>query len=140
MIFLINLFSEFCKNFEQKFKERKLKWENVKGEVWTKTIFEVFSKIKPNGLVAPVGEYMRIDYIWRYDYPTKYQVHGIELAVEHESQENKIEELIDNEVQHLIDVRAKNKIAIFYPSLGDEERLIAEISKRIKSHQDTHFF
>jgi hypothetical protein len=30
--------------------------------------------------------------------------------------------------QHLVDLKARNKIAIFYPRMGDEKDLIEEIS------------
>jgi len=68
------------------------------------------------------NEYMLIDQIWLEQYQE------IILALEHEHRGANINYLLDKEVSHLIDLRAMNKIGIFYPNLGNEKTLINNIS------------
>lgn len=73
-------------------------------------------------------EYLRIDLAW-----WNLQQNFIELAVEHESFEKRLPVLLDTEIQHLIDVRAKKKLVVVYPSMGDENPLVEYMGKRINS-------
>jgi hypothetical protein len=125
-------FNNFCKRFGERLKEKKLKWKSHKSIEWTNMVKEIFSDFQEKESYYGQEEYMKLDYVgW---YPSNYQVHGLILAVEHESQKNQIKELVNSEIPRLINIKAKNKIAIFYPTPGDEEKLIEEISKKIGTH------
>jgi hypothetical protein len=132
VVFLDNLFDDFCK-----YLDGKLRWSETKDREWTETIFRFFSE-KNLAEVIPYEEardYMTVDYTWRFN-PAKYSIYDIELALEHESQENDVAVLVNKEVQHLVDLKARNKIGIFYPRIGDERDLIEEIQRKIKNQSD----
>jgi|Deesub1362A_J573_1020465.scaffolds.fasta_scaffold02740_8 hypothetical protein len=124
-----SIFNEFCD-----YLDGKVKWSGRKANI-TKLIFEFFSKKfekeKVEELVTEEKEYMRLDYIIRYK-PPKYSSNEILLALEHEVSQKKPEILLSKEVQHLVDIKAKYKIGIFYPSTGDEEKLKRKIEQVIK--------
>jgi hypothetical protein len=132
MIFLDTLFDEFCK-----YLDGKLSWSESKDKEWTETVFGFFSQKNKLEIIPfkEAKEYMSVDYIWRYD-PNRYSTYDIELVVEHEGQEKDVETLISEEVQHLVDIKAKNKIGIFYPRLGDEKDLIEKIKHKIRSQSN----
>ena len=122
-----DLFNEFCK-----YLDGKLRWSD-KSSVWTHTVFGFFTEYnrKQHVPYVEVKEHMRIDYIWRLD-PSKYSRNDIVLAVEHENEVNNIEKLLSEEIRHLIDIKAFNKVGIFYINQGDEKDFINKISKAIK--------
>ncbi|MFQ5861156.1 MAG: hypothetical protein ACE5IG_06375 [Dehalococcoidia bacterium] len=74
---------------------------------------------------------MRVDYLWRYD-SSQYYMNDIELAVEHENVTAKLSDLIEGEIQHLIDLKARNKVGIFYIAQGDEEDFVKAVGERIR--------
>jgi len=130
MVSLEELFDQFCK-----YLDGKLKWserEN-KSRIWTSTIFNFFSELNKREPIPFVKEkeYMRVDYIWRYD-TSRYSTNDIELAVEHENVMEKIDTLLNEEIQHLIDIKARKKVGIFYIPQGDEKEFIKKIQERIK--------
>jgi len=132
MILLETLFGEFCR-----YLDGKLYWTKSKSKEWTDTVLSFFRKKNKTETIpyAEEQEHMKIDYIWRYD-PKRYLINDIELAVEHEGEENDVATLVNKEIQHLVDLKARNKIAIFYPRMGDEKDLIEEIQRKIKSQSD----
>jgi len=132
MIFLDDLFNEFCNHFDG-----KLKWEKPKGKTWTDSIFHFFSELnkEPTKQYLEAREYMSLDYVWRYG-PPRYSMCDIELALEHEGETYKTEEIIADEIRHLVDVKARHKVAIFYPSAGDEVILLEKIAKTIEDQSD----
>ena len=73
---------------------------------------------------------MRVDYLWRNN-----NTGDILLAVEHENAVSKIQRLLSEEIQHLVDLKAIQKIAIVYPSLGDVERLLVGFGRKLQSRQ-----
>ena len=127
---LENLFDEFCK-----YLEGKLKWseKRQKSKKWTETVFDFFKELNKGEDPSFVEkrEHMLIDYIWRRPMPT-FSTNDIELAVEHENEKKKIDKLINEEVQHLVDIKAENKIGIFYVSGGDEKEFIKRIQEKIR--------
>jgi hypothetical protein len=134
MALLEGLFDEFCE-----YLDGKLRWTETRRKEWTKIILKFFSE-KNQAESTPyieAKEHMRIDYIWRYDL-SRYSINDIELAVEHEHERPKIDVLVNEEIQHLIDIKARNKIAIFYPASGDEKELIEKISERIRAQSMKH--
>jgi hypothetical protein len=132
MILLDTLFDDFCK-----YLDGKLSWSESKDKEWTETVFGFFSQKNKLEIIPfnEVKEYMLVDYVWRYD-PNRYSIYSIELAVEHEGQEKDVQTLIGEEIQHLVDLKARNKIGIFYPRLGDEKDFIEKIKHKIKSQFD----
>jgi len=117
--------------------DHKLKWSGIPSvkSVWTKTIFSYFSDLRDRqGFKEYLLEeynYLNVDYVWIYDRKDYPQQHFIELAVEHENQRD-VKTFLTQEIQHLIDMKADNKIAITYPHIGREEPLIADICNRIR--------
>jgi len=128
VLFLDQIFDKFCAYFEG-----RLKWHDS-DERWTQEIFAFFSKENAAQIPLPYvenREHMEIDYIWRYN-RKRYSINDIELALESENQEKRVDELISHEIKHLVDIRAHYKIAILNPSMGDEDQLIDKISGTIK--------
>ena len=127
MVFLELLFDDFGLYFNG-----KLRWSRTKRSKWTDMIWEFFSERNQAESIPyiEIKEHMRVDYIWRYD-TSRYSTYNIALAVEHEAEERRVEVLVNEEVQHLIDLKAEKKIGIFYPARGDEKELIEKIQKRI---------
>ncbi|RKX65626.1 MAG: hypothetical protein DRP41_02945 [Thermodesulfobacteriota bacterium] len=75
---------------------------------------------------------MLIDAIWRYPTP-QYTDEGIQVALEHEISKRRVSDFLKEEIQRLIDIKAKYKIGIFYPSSEvDEKELKEGIEKKIK--------
>jgi hypothetical protein len=123
------LFTEFCH-----YLNGTLYWTETKDSEWTKAIWRFFSE-RNSAEPVPYEEaknYMTIDYTWRYK-PEQFSIYDVVLAVEHEGIENEVNDLTKKEVQHLIDIKARNKIGIFYPRLGDERELLREIERRIQA-------
>lgn len=127
MIDLKLFYNEFCE-----YLDGKIKWSKKKSEI-TKLVFNFFKERnqKENIPFIEKKEYMTIDYIWRYKMP-EYSHDTIALALEHEVSVRKINDFLDDEVQHLIDIKAENKIGIFYPTAGDEKALKDGIKDRLK--------
>jgi len=124
MKMLEEIFREYCKYFDG-----KLRWTQRKRK-FTAASLDFFSNLgKLKGNIREEKEYLRLDYVWHAE---KENSHHLELAVEHEN-ECKIAEFLSKEIQHLIDVKADNKIAITYPTLGDESDLVGIIQEKIKS-------
>jgi hypothetical protein len=127
MIDFNSLFNEFCE-----YLDGKIKWSGKKSDL-TKIMFDFFKgrNQKEHIPLIEIKEYMRIDYIWRYKTP-EYSSDTIALALEHEVSEKKINDILNNEVQHLIDIKAERKIGIFYPTTGDVKSLKDGIEERLK--------
>lgn len=132
-VWLDSLFEDFCQ-----YLNGKLNWSKTKPSEWTDTIWKFFSEKNRTESIPyiEIREHMRVDYMWRYD-PSRYSVYDIELAVEHEGEERKVDILVNEEIQHLTDLKARNRIGIFYPAQGDEKELIEKIQKRIKAQSMT---
>jgi len=124
---LNELFDKFCE-----YLHGKIKWKAPKNER-TSLILNFFSELNKSEYrpYKEETEYMQIDYIWRDVSSFPYQ--RIVLAVEHENDFN-FESFLGSEIQHLLDIKAENKIAITYPPVGDENRLIREVHERIKKY------
>ena len=120
---LEEIFEKLCD-----YLDGKLKWSEARKK-FTDAVLSFFSNLA-NQKENMIGErnYLTIDYVWRYETNS----HHLELAVEHENR-CKIDEFLTKEIQHLIDVKADNKIAITYPTLGEESNLIEGIRDKIKN-------
>lgn len=129
-VHLPKIFDEFCGYFDG-----KMKWSAAKDSEWTKTVLSFFSDLRAreekswSSKLLEIREYMGIDYIWRNEGTSgRY----IELAVEHENTGD-VKAFLEQEIQHLVDLKADNKIAITYPYIGDEERLMRGVHDIIRS-------
>jgi hypothetical protein len=71
--------------------------------------------------------YMSVDQVWRG------KPYELVLALEHENVGREANEVLSKEVAHLIDLRARLKVGIFYPNTGDERTLMNGISLRISN-------
>jgi len=131
LLSISDIYDEFCKYFDG-----KMKWSAAKDSEWTENILKFFSEFRASKEKLLVGyrlvearEYMSIDLTWRA--MTSSTSH-IELAVEHENTGN-VKPFLKQEIQHLIDLKADNKIAITYPHIGDEETLVRGVCDAIKT-------
>ena len=127
MIPLETLFERFCKCMDG-----KLRWSGKDAD-WTAIVRE-FLKSEAGSQTPPLGfkeEHLRIDFIWRR--PRESLVSQIELAVEHENVTRELKDLFDSELQHLLDIKAVNKVGIFYVNEGDESPFVEGVEKRIRA-------
>ncbi len=124
---LQEIFKEFCKHLNEKIKWAG-KGKTSKKEI-TSLVFKFFDE-KFKGLIK-TSPYMLIDAVWRYPTP-QYTDEGIQIAPEHEISKRRICDFLKEEIQRLIDVKAKYKIGIFYPpSEIDEKSLKIGIEKKL---------
>lgn len=129
---LETIFKEFCN-----YLEGKIKWsgkERTFREEITLLVFNFFDEVlsKKEGLIK-TSPYMLIDAIWRYPKP-QYTDEGIQIALEHEISKRKISDFLNEEIQRLIDIKASNKIGIFYPSSEPDEKELREgIEMKLKA-------
>jgi len=99
----------------------------MSGDDWTQLVLRFFEQeaAKENCLIE--SNYMLVDQVWRG------KSREIVLALEHENTERIVNRLLEKEVAHLIDLRSRMKVGIFYPSAGDEATLMKEIHLRISN-------
>lgn len=131
LVTLSTIFDQFCKHFSD-----RLKWSTRASAAaeWTHAIFNFFDELnkqQSRPFIKVETEHMKIDYLWRNTRNFPYQ--SIELVVEHENQ-FALDEFLKGEIQHLLDIKAENKIAITYPPSGDEARLFRDVKNRIKCY------
>jgi len=80
---------------------------------WTYTILGIFDDIGRSLGFKPKKEYLRLDQTWEIRHP---DISTIVLALEHENTD-RVEDILDDELQKLIDVKALLKVLIFYPNV-----------------------
>jgi len=140
-----DIFEEFCK-----YVDGKLNWAAMRDKEWTDTVFGFFGELtkkqspslSTNERLDEEGEggrnYMTVDYVVRgytLDGERRRYQHII-LAVEHENTGD-VPSFLKNEIRHLVDLKARTKIAITYPSYGDREDLFTGVQQLI---QDSSFW
>ena len=131
MIDLTSLFKELCE-----YLNGKIKWagkdKTLKTAI-TELVFGFFNqKISQKEGLIKTSPWMLIDAIWRYPKP-KYTDECIQIALEHEISKRKISVFLKEEIQRLVDAKAKYKIGIFYPSSDiDEKELREGIEKKLQ--------
>jgi hypothetical protein len=132
MVDLKNIFKEFCE-----YLDGKIKWagrnKTPKTEI-TAFVFNFFEeKLSQKEGLVKTSPYMLIDAVWRYPKPQSTD-EGIQIALEHEISKRKISDFLKEEIQRLIDIKAKYKIGIFYPSSEVDEKGLKEgIEKKLKN-------
>ena len=125
--------NEFFKMFQEKLSKATLpdSWEA--SAQWTTTILGIFHEIGRNLGFKPGKEYLRLDQTWEIRHP---DISTIVLALEHENTD-RVEEILDDELRKLLDVKASLKVLVFYPSVPamvyEEEFTIPEIQEKIRS-------
>jgi hypothetical protein len=132
MISLKTIFENFCA-----YLDSKIKWagknRTKKGEI-TELVFEFFDEelSRKEGLIKN-SPYMLIDAVWRYPRPS-YTDESIQIALKHEISKRKTDDFLKEEIQRLIDIKAKYKIGIFFPpSEVDEKNLKEGIEDKLKN-------
>jgi hypothetical protein len=121
---LETIFNEFCG-----YLEGKIKWsgkeQTFRKEI-TSIVFNFFDETlsKKEGLIK-TSPYMLVDAIWRYPKPESTD-ECIQISLEHEISKRKISIFLNEEIQRLIDIKASNKIGIFYPSSEPDEKELRE--------------
>lgn len=128
MIDLISLFKALCEYLNE-----KIKWagkDKISKKSITEFVFKFFDQeiSQKEGLIK-TSPWMLIDAIWRYPKP-KYTDECIQIALEHEISKRKISDFLETEISRLIDVKAKYKIGIFYPSSDIDEKNLREVIKK----------
>ena len=100
---------------------------------WTTVILEIFNEIGANLGFMPTKEYLRLDQTWEIRHP---DLSTIVLALEHENTDQ-VEDILDDELRKLLDVKALLKVLIFYPSVPaialEGESTYPQIQKKIRS-------
>ncbi len=100
---------------------------------WTNTILNIFGEIGRGLGFKPVKEYLRLDQTWEIRHP---DVSTIALALEVENTSD-VGELLDDELQKLLDVKAFLKVLVFYPHIPvtvvEDEFSFPEVQKKIRS-------
>lgn len=101
---------EFFESFRKKYSACTFpsKWDD--NTAWTETIFRIFGEMGRGFAYRPRREYLDIDMIWavRLD-----DISTITVAIEHDNGD--LGDVIDDELQKLMDVKAHLKVLMFYP-------------------------
>ena len=124
---------ELFKLFQETFSKTILPDSWQVSEPWTNTVLGVFDQIGRNLGYMPRREYLRLDQTWEIRHS---DISTIVLALECENTD-RVEEILDDELQKLLDVKAFLKVLIFYPTVPviveKEESTHPEIQEKIQS-------
>lgn len=93
----------------------------------TKSIFDFFATKATNMGYRHQSEYMTIDQVWWSE------ANEIVLALEHEGQVRNVGKVFEQEVRHLLDIKAIRKVLIAYVSEPDEKSLISNLVNWLKT-------
>jgi len=104
------------------------------ADSWTVTVLGIFNQIGRSFGYRPRKEYLRLDQSWEIRHT---DISVIVLALEHDNTDD-VNEILDDELQKLIDVKAILKVLIFYPivpitMLESGESTIPDIQEKIRS-------
>lgn len=104
-------------------------WNDNKA--WTKTVVQIFEEIGRELGYGPRTEYLDIVMTWAVRHE---DISAIIAAIEHENGD--LSDVIDDELQKLMDVKAYLKVLMFYPRmpvvLGKEAQL-PQIMEKVQS-------
>lgn len=124
---------ELFKLFQEMFSKATLPDSWQVSEPWTSTVLGVFGQIGRNLGYTPRKEYLRLDQTWEIRHP---DISTIVLALECENTD-RVEEILDDELQKLLDIKALLKVLIFYPVvpilMAEEEASYPQIQEKIRS-------
>jgi len=124
---------ELFKLFQETFSKATLPDSWQVSEPWTSTVLGVFGQIGRNLGYTSRKEYLRLDQTWEIRHP---DISIIVLALECENTD-RVEDILDDELQKLLDIKALLKILIFYPIvpilMAEEEASYPQIQEKIRS-------
>lgn len=119
--------------FQEKLSKTTLPDNWRSSEPWTTTILGLFGEIGRDLGFTPRKEYLRLDQTWEIRLP---DISTIIFALEYENTQN-VEDILDDELQKLMDIKALLKVLVFYPlvpaMMYEGEFTIPEIQDKIKS-------
>jgi len=124
---------EFYERFRDKVSQAQLpkSWEDSRA--WTDSVLAIFDEIGRDFGYVPKKEWFRIDRTWQIRHP---DISTIVLALEYENTDS-VEEILNDELQKLLDVKAFLKVLMFYPFLSiievEGECCYPEIQEKIRS-------
>lgn len=102
-------------------------------KLWTDIILGIFDEIGRGFGYIPKKEYLRLDRTWEIRHR---DISAIVLALEHENTDS-VENILNDELQKLLDVKAFLKVLVFYPVVPviemDGTCTCVEIDKKIRS-------
>jgi len=106
-------------------------WD-IKMHLWTKTMKNIFKKIGESyGYFVPDIEWMKLDQIWVL---SKEETDSIIVAIEHENKDS-FKNILEDELQKLIDIKAYVKILMFYDKKPSEKEIVEKIKDKIKTQK-----
>jgi hypothetical protein len=126
--------NELFEKFKGKFSKASLPDSWYALTPWTTTILDIFYEIGRDLGYTPNREYLRLDQTWEIRHK---DISVIILALEHENTSS-VSEILDDELQKLLDVKAFVKVLIFYPRFPlamfeTGEFVFPEIQEKIRS-------
>lgn len=125
--------NELFEMFKEKFSKATLPDSWNASAQWTTMILGIFDEIGRSLGFTPSKEYLRLDQTWEIRHS---DISIIVLALEHENTD-RVEEILDDELQKLLDVKALLKVLIFYPTtpiiVEKEESTFPQIQEKIRS-------
>jgi len=123
------LFESFCVEFSN----TTLPDIWVASRPWTDTLLGIFDSIGRSLGYIPKREWLALDQTWEIRHP---DISVVVLALEHENT-HRVEDVLDDELQKLLDVKAFLKVLVFYPLIPvvaeGEEFSFPEIQGKIRS-------
>lgn len=122
---------EFFNSFREKYSTRILpdSWQD--NSAWTKKVMQMFEEMGREFGYRPRREYLYIDMIWAARHE---DISLITVAIEHDN--GGLSDIIDDELQKLMDVKAHLKVLMFYPGMpvvAENEVIFPEIIEKIRS-------
>jgi hypothetical protein len=101
---------DFFESFHKKYSVCRFPSSWNANTAWTETIFRLFGEMGRDFAYRPRREYLDIDMTWsvRLD-----DISLITVAIEHDNGD--LGDVIDDELQKLMDVKARLKVLMFYP-------------------------
>jgi len=125
--------NELFEKIQEKFSKATLPDSWQVSEPWTATLLGIFNDIGRSLGFTPRKEYLRLDQTWEIRLP---DISTIVLALEYENTDS-VEEILGDELQKLLDIKALLKVLIFYPlapaMMYEGEFTIPEIQQKIRS-------
>jgi len=124
---------EVFESFRDAFSNTALPESWQASPPWTMTVLGLFNQIGRNLGYLPRKEWLRLDQTWEIRHS---DISVIVLALEHENTPD-VEELLDDELQKLLDIKAFLKVLVFYPMIPmfmeEGEFIFPNVQEKIRS-------
>lgn len=125
--------TELFQIFREKFSKATLPDSWQASVQWTTAILGIFNEVGRGLGYIPRKEYLRLDETWEIRLP---DLSTIVLALEHDNTDS-VDEILDDELQKLLDVKALLKVLIFYPTvpviMAEGECVYPQIQEKMRS-------